>query len=75
MAFPFCFIKGGYMKRYLYDGPVLEFGKCVADRWTASTYAESERKALSNLAYQYKKRNNRVANVPVSLPGNLKIVE
>lgn len=63
------------MKLYSYDGPVLEFGRCVADRWTASTYAVSEKKALSNLAYQYKKRNNRVASVPISLPGKLKIIE
>lgn len=63
------------MKLYSYDGPVLEFGRCVADRWTASTYAVSEKKALSNLAYQYKKRNNRAANVPISLPGQLKLIE
>ena len=50
------------MNLYLYDGPVMEFDTCVANRWKASTYAVSEKKAKSNLAYQYKKKNNKVPN-------------
>ena len=33
------------MNQYAYDGPVMEFDTCVADRWKGSTYAVSENKA------------------------------
>lgn len=61
------------MAQYLYDGPVMEFDRCIANRWVASTYAPSKEKARSNLTYRYKKQSNRVANTKISLPG--KIVE
>ena len=59
------------MKQYLYDGPVMEFDRCVANRWKASTYAVSEKKARSNLTYQYKKKNNKLPNTMITLPGKL----
>lgn len=62
------------MNQYVYDGPVMEFETCVANRWKASTYAVSEKKARSNLAYQFKKRNNRLPSTKISLPGELKAV-
>lgn len=40
------------MKEYRYDGPVMRFDNCVQSRWKASTYALSEAKAKSNLAYR-----------------------
>ena len=48
-------------KHYIYDGPVLMFGRLVAGRWTGETWAESKNKAKSNLAYQFKKSNNLLA--------------
>lgn len=63
------------MNLYMYDGPVLEFEKCVANRWTASTRAVSEKKARSNLVYQFKTKNNRLPNTRIALPGKLKMVE
>lgn len=63
------------MNRYQYDGPVMEFDICVANHWYGETMAISERKAKSNLAYQYKKKNNRLANVKVSLPGKLILLQ
>ena len=33
------------MKIYRYNGPVLEFERIVADRWSGETRAESEKKA------------------------------
>lgn len=33
------------MNQYMYDGPVMEFDTCVANRWQGSTYAASEKKA------------------------------
>ena len=44
------------MNIYSYDGPVMEFDNCVANRWIASTRAVSEKKARSNLTYQFKKK-------------------
>ena len=63
------------MKQYLYDGPVMEFDRCIANRWKASTYAVSEKKARSNLTYQYKKRNNMIPNTMITLPGQLILIK
>lgn len=59
------------MKQYSYDGPVMEFNTCIANYWKASTYAISENKARSNLAYQFKKKNNKMPNAKITLPGKL----
>lgn len=58
------------MNRYMYDGPVMEFNICVANRWQGSTYAASEQKARSNLAYQFKK-TNRIPSTRITLPGKV----
>ena len=63
------------MKLYHYDGPVLEFDKIVANHWSASTRAESEKKARSNLAYQFKMENGKVPRSMITIPGKLNIVE
>lgn len=63
------------MNRYMYDGPVMEFETCVASRWRGSTYAVSEKKARSNLAYQFKKKNNRISGARITLPGKVKMVD
>jgi hypothetical protein len=62
------------MNQYLYDGPVMEFGTCISNRWQGTTYAVSERKARSNLVYQFKKKNNRVPGAKITLPGEVIIV-
>ena len=59
------------MNQYAYNGPVMEFGRCIADNWAGSTYATSEKKAKSNLAYQFKKNNKRIASSKITLPGQL----
>lgn len=61
-------------RKYVYDGPVLEFDKLVANHWKGETMALSKKKARSNLAYQYKKKNNRNAGIKVTLPGEIKMV-
>lgn len=63
------------MNQYIYDGPVMEFNSCIANRWQGITYAVSEKKARSNLAYQFKKKNNRVPGSKISLPGEIVSVE
>lgn len=62
------------MNQYTYDGPVLLFDKCIANRWKSSTYAVSENKARSNLAYQFKKQFNKNPNSKISLPGKVVMV-
>lgn len=59
---------------YEYNGPVMEFGKCIADRWKGVTRAPNESKAKSNLAYQFKASTNRKARTSITLPGKIKLV-
>lgn len=59
------------MNLYSYDGPVLEFGRVIANRWEAQTRASSEKKARSNLAYQFKQDYGRVPQSKITLPGKI----
>lgn len=63
------------MPKYIYEGPVLEFDRLVANRWKGETVAPSEGKARSNLSYQFKKDNNRITGTRIELPGKLKVVD
>lgn len=63
------------MKTYRYNGPVLEFERIVADRWSGETRAESEKKARCNLAYQFKMETGRTARSKIFIPGKLIIDE
>lgn len=63
------------MNRYAYNGPVMEFSRCVQDHFKAETIAATPEKAKSNLAYQWKKKSNRVSGSRVSLPGTLILLE
>jgi hypothetical protein len=57
--------------KFSYEGPVLEFDKVVDNHWTGTTYAPTEKKARSNLAYQFKKQFNRIASARIVLPGKI----
>ena len=59
------------MTLYSYNGPVLEFDKIVANNWQAQTYAVSEAKARTNLAYQFKRDTGRVPRTKITLPGKI----
>lgn len=59
---------------YVYEGPVLEFDRLVANRWEGETTAPTEKKAKNNLAYQFKKQFNRVPGAKITLPGKITIV-
>ena len=58
--------------KYIYDGPVMEFGRVLTDRWKGETMAPTATKARSNLTYQFKKQNNRITGSKISLPGPVK---
>lgn len=60
--------------KYIYDGPVMEFNTLLANNWKGETIAESESKARNNLAYQFKKRTNRISGTKITLPGKLTAV-
>ena len=62
------------MQLYFYDGPVLEFDRIVANHWTASTRAESEKKARCNLAYQFKMQYGRATRTKITVPGKSTII-
>ena len=62
------------MNKYLYEGPVFEFGRIVADRWRAETLAASESKARSNFIFQFKRDNNKIPAAKIDLPGKIKLV-
>lgn len=59
---------------YKYVGPVYEFSKCIHPSWSATTWAESEKKARNNIAYQYKREHNRADNAKITLPGKIQKV-
>jgi len=59
---------------YIYEGPVMEFGRCVQNTWTGKTVAVSEKKARSNFAYQWKMQNNKMENSRVELPGEIRTI-
>lgn len=61
------------MKLYSYEGPVLEFSKIVANRWHGQTYAVSEAKARTNLAFQFKRETGRIPRSKITLPGKIKV--
>lgn len=62
------------MPKWLYDGPVMEFNTCIANHWRGETFAPSEAKAKSNLAYQFKKNNRRIPSSKITLHGDLKMI-
>ena len=57
---------------YSYSGPVMNFDRVMADNWKGETVAPSEKKALSNLAFQFKKQNGLEAGASIKLTGKLK---
>lgn len=60
--------------KYIYEGPVLEYGRLIANNWKGETTAPSEAKAKSNLAYQFKIKNNRIPATKITLPGKIRKV-
>lgn len=62
------------MDKYIYNGPVMEFDKCIANNWHGETMAVSRSKARSNLTYQFKKQFNRVASAKITLPGEVVLI-
>lgn len=62
------------MAKYFYEGPVKRFDRCVSNCWRGETIADSEKKAKSNLTYQYKRSHGLSADVKITLTGDVKRV-
>ena len=55
-------------KLYIYEGPIIQFDKCIQDYWRGGTQAVSEKQALSYLAYQFKRKKKlSIDNSKISL--------
>ena len=52
---------------YRYTGPVMKFDSLICSKWTGETTAPTAKKALSNLAYQFKKNNGFVPATKITL--------
>ena len=59
------------MTLYSYDGPVFEFERLIDNHWEGQTYAVSEAKARTNLAFQFKRDTGRLPRTKISLPGKI----
>lgn len=55
------------MKHYRYEGAVRSFNKIVMEKWYDETYADSPKKARSNLCYRYKKKHGLVRTAKITL--------
>lgn len=63
------------MNEYFYEGPVMEFDRVIDKKWRGTTVAVSEKKARSNLAYQFKVEHGRVPRSKIFLPGEIIKIE
>ena len=62
------------MDKYTYNGPVRMYENVLTSHWKAETVAESEAKARSNLAYQYKKAHSLNRSTKITLTGKIERV-
>lgn len=68
------YAEAGYHE-YVYEGPVKEFERVITNNWSSRTFAPSEKKARSNLAYQFKKQFGKVAAIKITLPGVIRRIK
>lgn len=55
-------------KYYTYDGPVINnFEQIITNNWEGETYANSKKKAVGNLCYQFKKEFGLMQTAKISL--------
>ena len=60
---------------FVYEGPVLSFGKIIQNKWIYRTKAETISKALNNLAWNYKRINQLKDNFKIELDQKYLIVK
>jgi hypothetical protein len=57
--------------KFTYKGPVLMFDKVVATDYKCETIAENEKKAATNMVYNFKKDHNLVQSTRVTIKKDL----
>jgi len=68
--------KEHFMDRlYSYNGPVLSFDRTITSKWKSDTYAGTEKKAKSNLIFQYKNQHGLLPTASIKLPGKITTME
>lgn len=56
------------MNYYSYSGPVINnFNKIITNKWNGETYANTYKKAISNLSYQFKMEHGLLPNAKIKL--------
>ena len=56
------------MNYYTYEGAVMNnFNQVITNNWTGETYANTDKKAKSNLSYQFKKEHGLLQTAKVKL--------
>ena len=63
------------LRLYSYEGPVMQFDKCIQGWWSAKTWAISKKKARANLLYRYKNDHGYSKTAAIELPGYIKEVK
>lgn len=56
------------MEHYIYEGPVMNnFNQVITNKWECETYANTDKKAKSNLSYQFKKEHGLLQTAKIKL--------
>ncbi len=55
------------MNEHSYNGPVMEFDRCIADHYKTTTRAVSPQKALCNIMFRFKKESGKSPFCKISL--------
>lgn len=62
-------------KLFRYTGPVMQFGHCIGKVQGLKTYAPTEKKALSNIAFNYKKQHGLLPSARIELAKEYLVAE
>ena len=60
-------------KHYIYEGRIKSFDDVIETNWHGETYAETEARAKSNLAFKYKYDHDIHINTKISLPDEIRL--
>lgn len=59
------------LRKYVYDGPVASYGRCICNMWSGTTMAPTAEKARSNLMFTFKKEYGMDASKKIELVGKI----
>lgn len=53
----------------------MSFDTCIQSKWVGYTFAETEKKAKSNLVFRYKQAYGLCPTANITLPGQVRLVQ